>query len=135
MTSEGFSSRPLTTSCSKNPYEIVALVGQYIEFELPADEMGGRVFAVFPPLPKGLTLDQLTGRIHGVPNQATHKAEQFFVATCVLGGSAAVTAVMSMHVLDASAPGHKMSNQPRCGLSGCDVPFLGTLDSAAVDGY
>jgi len=69
-------------------------VGQKVAFLPLMNDAAPRVFAVAPELPCGLTLDELTGVIHGIPQEATAGPLLYFVTSCDPCSSLGVSTAM-----------------------------------------
>jgi hypothetical protein len=66
------------------PGTVMAAVGQPVKLwpVVNGSNTAGRIYAVAPDLPQGLTIDSFTGVIHGVPQQATDGTGVHFVTYC-----------------------------------------------------
>lgn len=108
-----------TTVFMYTPNTAVIGVGQTLELWPPEDILfAGMVFAVSPDLPRGLTLDERMGVVHGKAQEGTLGMVKYYITACEPGDSSLSVkiAVVGLKVMDAQAPGHKMK-------SACELKF------------
>lgn len=95
------------------PRSAVIGVGQLIELWPPVPLMlSSMVFAVSPELPKGLSLDERVGLIHGRAQVTSNGATPYFVTACALGDERVVVkvAVVRLKVVEMQSLGPPTSS-------------------------
>merc|ERR1719313_995872 len=106
------------------PPSSVAALGQEMELWPVVSGSNPRVFAIAPPLPRGLSIDKFTGVVRGVPQQTTTGNSTHFVTCCEpLAHFSISIAVIHLNILSSATPVDQSANllQHVLGVSGVNV--------------
>jgi hypothetical protein len=94
-----------------SPGTVNVAVGQPVEARpVLGMALGQYVFAIAPDLPRGLMIDNQTGLIHGIAQEATDGPAKFFVTLVETCSVKVQIAIVHVNILNIRAPGKHITN-------------------------